>query len=361
MELSLKAWKRNMRPASYRGVAFGVYGSADTFGRQTVTHVFPQAADPYSEDLGPAARFIEVQGFIVGADYMARRDKLIEVLNKPGGGELVHPWFGTLYVAPAAPAQVTHSAQDGGICLVQMRFVRVARGQSLTAKPSLAVLVAEKAAIASGLAETIADAMDVAGHVAWVAEQAEAAFGDMLRAVEQVAGFDPFSVAGWASATVSGWLTDMMQAGQLGRNVKALFQAVAESLSAEGFAAVPPSSDTDGREPSPLLMLELAEAAPSVGEPGRVLGASSAAAWENRRRVARVWRQCAAIEACTLAAAYTPTSKADGAALMERVLDVINAVQEGADDESFAPLPTCAPLPCALWPKRLVMHRNWCR
>ena len=338
MDFSLKAWKRNMRPASFRGVPFGVSGASDTVGRSTVTHVFPQAAAPYSEDMGPAARFIEVQGFLVGADYMARRDKLIEALNKPGGGELVHPWHGTLYVALAAPAQVTHSAQDGGMCTVQMRFVRVERGQSLTAEPNLLELVAEKAAIASGFAEALADAMDIAGHVAWVTEQAEAALGDMLGAVEKALGFDPLSVLGWASGTASGWLSAVMQAGQLGRNMKALFQAGAGSLSAEGSASAFSSSVAEDRGPSPVRMLALAEAAPIIGEPGRVLGANSAAAWANRKLVAQAWREFASIEACKLAASYLPESKEESAALLQRLLDTVADAQQEANDASFAAL-----------------------
>lgn len=108
-------WKMQLRAASFRGVSFGVTADESEGGRRTVTHEFPQREAPYVEDLGGAPRRFTVQAFVLGSDYMSRRDALEAALQQPGPGTLVHPWYGEVQVSQTAPYKVRHSAQDGGM------------------------------------------------------------------------------------------------------------------------------------------------------------------------------------------------------------------------------------------------------
>ena len=72
----MSAWRERLLSASFRGVEFGVTKASDDVGRRTVRHDYPQRDDPYVEDLGRAPRVISLTGFVLGEDYMTRRDDL---------------------------------------------------------------------------------------------------------------------------------------------------------------------------------------------------------------------------------------------------------------------------------------------
>ncbi len=74
-------WRSLLRPASYAGVGFSVSGTDDSGGRAVVLHSIPGRQNPYPEDMGEAEREIDIEAFIVGPDYMTRRDKLLEALT----------------------------------------------------------------------------------------------------------------------------------------------------------------------------------------------------------------------------------------------------------------------------------------
>lgn len=112
----------SLRPASWRGVPFQVEAADVAAGRRTVLHEYPQRDKAWSEDLGRAARPIDVEGFLVGDDYVDQANKLLEALEKPGPGTLVHPWFGTLTVSLKDPGKVSFS-RSLGHARVMMSFV----------------------------------------------------------------------------------------------------------------------------------------------------------------------------------------------------------------------------------------------
>ncbi len=134
------AWKDKLQPATFRGVPFEVESDDGAFGRRTQVHEYPQRDKPYAEDLGRATREISITAFLIGADYLDARDKLLEALETAGPGTLVHPWYGELKVSLKEPARVSHSIANGGMCTVQLSFVEAGElafpsaGNSLGAK-----------------------------------------------------------------------------------------------------------------------------------------------------------------------------------------------------------------------------------
>lgn len=112
-----------MVAASFRGVPFEVESDDGTFGRRTVVHEYPQRDKPYAEDNGRATREFSITAFLIGDDYLEKRDRLLEAIETKGPGTLVHPWYGELKVSLKDPARVSHSKQNGGMCTVQLSFV----------------------------------------------------------------------------------------------------------------------------------------------------------------------------------------------------------------------------------------------
>ena len=84
--------------ASFKGVTFFVESSSISAGRRVVTHQYPQRDEPFTEDLGRAARVYNVSAFVVGEDCIEQAQSLRDVVEEPGPGTLVHPEFGELQV-----------------------------------------------------------------------------------------------------------------------------------------------------------------------------------------------------------------------------------------------------------------------
>lgn len=117
-------WRENLQPASFRGVPFEVEGDTGKFGRRGETHEYPQRDKPYREDLGRATRTFTLTAFLVGDDYMERRDALLDAIETAGPGTLVHPWYGRLNVNVTDDgATVSHSNNHGGMCQISLGFV----------------------------------------------------------------------------------------------------------------------------------------------------------------------------------------------------------------------------------------------
>lgn len=92
-------WVAQLRPASFRGVPFGVLASTGKFGRRNAVHEYPFRDTVWVEDLGRGPRRISVSGFMVGDDVIAQRERMIAATETAGPGELIHPSLGRLKVS----------------------------------------------------------------------------------------------------------------------------------------------------------------------------------------------------------------------------------------------------------------------
>lgn len=101
---------------------FEVESDDATFGRRVEVHEYPQRDMPYAEDLGRKARERNLTAFVIGEDYMTKRDALLAAFEKAGSGELVHPYYGRMVVA-VTDVRVSHSFRDGGMCSFQISFI----------------------------------------------------------------------------------------------------------------------------------------------------------------------------------------------------------------------------------------------
>lgn len=95
-----------LRPASFRGVPFGVLGSEAKFGRRLSVHEYPYRDKPWVEDLGRKTRPFSLTGFLVadslvygGGEVLAQRDAMAAAAEQSGSGILIHPTYGELTVS----------------------------------------------------------------------------------------------------------------------------------------------------------------------------------------------------------------------------------------------------------------------
>ena len=115
-------WKDELRPASFRGVAFKVDSADSAHGRRQAVHEHAQRDVPYTEDLGRKAREFTVEGLILGKEYFGPRDALIAACETAGPGILVHPYRGEINVV-CRGLSVRESAGEGGLCRISMTFL----------------------------------------------------------------------------------------------------------------------------------------------------------------------------------------------------------------------------------------------
>lgn len=113
--------KRQVIGASFRGVSFFVESSEYAGGRRTVTHEYPQRDDPFIEDMGRKSRAFPVEGYILGTDYISARNALITALEKPGPGELVHPYHGKRSCVVTS-FRIRESSAEGGVARFSIEF-----------------------------------------------------------------------------------------------------------------------------------------------------------------------------------------------------------------------------------------------
>jgi len=107
------SWRDDYRPGAFRGVPFHLKTSTSTGGRRTVLNEYPLRDEPSTEDMGRRARQYQLTMTLIGPDYMARRDRLIEALEAAGPGTLVHPFRGELYVAVLGDYSCEESTEQG--------------------------------------------------------------------------------------------------------------------------------------------------------------------------------------------------------------------------------------------------------
>jgi len=219
------SWRDSIQPASFKGVPFGVLADDKEGGRRAVVHEFPQREDAFVEDLGMAVNRFVLQAFVLGADYLQKRDALERVLSEPGPGTLVHPWYGEVTVSQFAPYKVKHSAQDGGIAVFTLSFARDGLAASPAASVNQQIRALDKAGEAGLLSASAFDkAFAFIGQNAHVIEQAYRSVAGAVQRVKAVFSGDLGAIADLLGAATGydfqSWLS-------VGQRLWGVFQGIA--------------------------------------------------------------------------------------------------------------------------------------
>ncbi len=91
-------WRDGFREGSFRGVGFKTESHQLKGGRRKQDREFAKRDTGNSEDLGKRLRKFNLELLVLGDDYFAQRDALVEALETKGPGELIHPYLGTFRV-----------------------------------------------------------------------------------------------------------------------------------------------------------------------------------------------------------------------------------------------------------------------
>jgi prophage DNA circulation protein len=116
------AWQDTLLDASFRGVRFDVQNVDRSGARSIAQNEYPYTAGADLDDLGLKARKFRFKAIVWGDDYEDRLQQLVDALEAPGAGELVHPVYGGLQ-AMAESWEDQHEADLVDGVMLQITFV----------------------------------------------------------------------------------------------------------------------------------------------------------------------------------------------------------------------------------------------
>lgn len=132
-------WRDKLRPASLGGVPFHVKSRGETGGRAIDNHEFPKRNKGFAEDMGRESRKLNVEAYVIGADYMAQRDKLIDTCEREGVKTYVDHWGRSLKVVVDS-YDLKESSDEGRIAHISLKLIEA--GQSAAPVPQVATAFA---------------------------------------------------------------------------------------------------------------------------------------------------------------------------------------------------------------------------
>jgi prophage DNA circulation protein len=162
--------------ASFRGVPFLVETVEVSTGRRIVVHEFPLRNDPFVEDLGRRARRFRVDGYVIGDDYLAKKNALLTALEAEGPGELVIPYY-DVRRAIGDTVGVRETRADGGMAVFALEFTETPTQAPVPTEDvdsASEVATSADAAVVAAKAE-LAEQYDPAGLPAFALASAETA------------------------------------------------------------------------------------------------------------------------------------------------------------------------------------------
>jgi len=111
----------DLQQASFKGAAFLPETTTTTGGRKTVTHEFVNSSNRKVEDLGKQLKTFTLTGTITGDNYFQDKERLLNALEEPGQGILIHPFFGRIE-AVAKPYILNEDLTTLGEAIFTMTF-----------------------------------------------------------------------------------------------------------------------------------------------------------------------------------------------------------------------------------------------
>ena len=124
------SWQNILLDASYKGVAFEVTNDTLRGAHALAEHSYPFVDGSDIEDTGCEALEINLTAILYGDDYEARLQKLLKALRETGGGELVHPVYGSVPDTVVADFEVRHDEESPDYAEISVTFK-----QSVAAAP----------------------------------------------------------------------------------------------------------------------------------------------------------------------------------------------------------------------------------
>lgn len=198
------SWRDDLRPAMFRGAGFESSGNGLRHGRRGAHREYPLRDKGWVDDLGQRDAAFSMEGYVIGEDWIAKRDALEAALLQPGAGELIHPTRGRLLVVPdvQSPFSVRESARKMRMARFTMNFIHAAdTPQAPTATAAIERRTETAAATLRASAITLAGSgINIAGPL-FIAEEFDAALKEAVQNIDAQRSVMRRAVAGALQAS----------------------------------------------------------------------------------------------------------------------------------------------------------------
>ncbi|MBM3618930.1 MAG: hypothetical protein FJX23_10375 [Alphaproteobacteria bacterium] len=131
-------FRKELRPASFRGIAFNIMDDGLAAGRRVITHEVPGRDDPIHEDLGQSPRAFEVTAIVIGGGFVGQAAALEAALLKLGAGSLIHPMYGEMQVVVKSFRRQQNYVESIGEVAFSISFERAGKSVALSGIPDTA-------------------------------------------------------------------------------------------------------------------------------------------------------------------------------------------------------------------------------
>jgi prophage DNA circulation protein len=230
----MASWKDRFNDeGSFRGVPFKIESHSLKGGRRKQDREFAQREIGNSEDLGKRLRNFTLEMFVIGDDYFAARDALLEAIESEGAGVLVHPYLGTKTVQPGGYS-LTETITEGRIARFNVEFSEAGQirfpdqaEDDLTATTQNADILIENSK------NVFQEAFSVANQPAFVVQAAAdnigAAVDFMDEAVKKVT--EPIANLTFAISNIKANVNDLIKRpGELADIISEMYQTLLDEL-----------------------------------------------------------------------------------------------------------------------------------
>lgn len=197
----MAGWRDNLRKASFRGVEFFYDSGSTEAGRRVVKHEYPLRDEVYPEDMGRKAKEFSIEAYVLGAEWMKKRDELEKACDQEGVATLVHPTRGEIQVA-CLSCKISETTREGGMARFSMTFVEAGENKyPSTTADTMAAVDAKADAAQISVEENFDGSFSLDGSPAFVGQSA----GDlMVNALDRLAG-----AAGEVPASIGAAMTEI--------------------------------------------------------------------------------------------------------------------------------------------------------
>ncbi|MGX9692920.1 DNA circularization protein [Achromobacter anxifer] len=117
------SWEQNLQDASFKGVRFDCVMTRELDERDVAEYLYPYRDGGVTEDLGRGLRRLDLVAVLWGDDYDSRLQALLQKLEEPGPGELIHPIYGAIPDVQLKGKRVEHEADRPNYATVYLTFL----------------------------------------------------------------------------------------------------------------------------------------------------------------------------------------------------------------------------------------------